>query len=82
MIVQCKISHLKNDTFFTTVETNEDYVLLFKNKMVLIGPSGRDIPSYMEGKPYTPAWYSKNALVIADSSRVRTRFQRFFGLNK
>lgn len=82
MIVQCKISHLKNDTFFTYTETNEDYVLISKSKMMLAGASRKNIPSYIKGKPYTPAWYSKNALVIADSSRVRTLFQRFFGLNK
>ncbi|QFR56013.1 hypothetical protein CPT_Muldoon_057 [Serratia phage Muldoon] len=79
MIIRCRLSHLKLDTYFTT-DDGEDYVKIRKDKFMPI-PQVELPPSFV-GRPFTPAWYSSKVKVIADSSRVRTRFQRFFGLNK
>ena len=80
MIVFAKLKHLKNDTFFTVTADGKDYdyIKVSKNKFLPVPAVG----GRLKGIPFTPSWFKKDIEVVVDDSRIRTRFQRFFGLNK
>lgn len=73
MIVETKFKYLKVDSFFSSTSGCTDYVKTCKRAADKC-PQGKGVIHRVI--------FDSNELIIADSSRVRTRFQRFFGLNK
>ncbi|WDS61601.1 hypothetical protein [Cronobacter phage vB_Cdu_VP8] len=76
MIVKVKLKHLKKNSGFCTDAAGREMHIVDRPSFGVMGVNSPDNSRIFEivAKP--------NDLVYADSSRVRTRFQRFFGLNK
>ncbi|QPI13788.1 hypothetical protein MYO4S_00032 [Serratia phage 4S] len=76
MIVQTKLKFLKKDSGFTTDKEGRDMHIVDRPSFGVMGVNSPDNSRIFEivAKP--------NDLVWADSSRVRTFWQRVFGLNK